>query len=965
MNIIQAFNQLKEKEINLDLLSEVMELRELCEEHNNYEYYFQCTLLIIDIFISESLLDDALKTTLLAQDMLEDKKNDYQDIYKKLLDNLAYIYITNQNYQRALEVEQMKKDFLDSENCNEVNRWLLECSYIHEAIGEKNDALMKLKAIISNNPTDEDKSVALGNLIKLYVDLNELDLAKDKLDESLVLVNKINDLEGIRYCQYLRGKIARLEKKYSESYAFLQKLIGSIDELNFENFNYLNEFLYLLCDMENYQEGLELINKFYSVASESGDLENRLNFYKLSLRFNLLNNKRKKGFYDYAPLLDLINNLEKEILLNKDIRTTKLRENELLIESESSAKAISKKLVDGLETLNFSQKDSIRNFLLKYSYSLIKKIPMDEIQYFIFDKSVSTVLPVLPTNTNVISSYQYRNNRLYERKINYRDIENSVVLKIIEEQKGFTCDLTKPSNNYIDVITKESFAYNYLYAIPLFNDQGIYGCALYLSKTDYILENFSTLFLKTASSIFESHLVNLLFVLNNRLENQLLSTATNELNYGIFYYSDYSKKMILSDNLAKLLKLNNEVTINTFNSLISQADLNDYSKKYSFINEKKNYAITYHLILDNDVVLFREQASPIEINNNLYYVGTIDKVIVDEVIKEINRDKLLYIDDLKKDLDNRKDKSFTGLVIKSNVSNLKIEDRDDYLYNLFTDLKGQLQTTVYLLDDIFVLLFDNCSLKDVKKKVSKNLIKKYNLKYTLLQYPKLLVRLDDFIGFSKFILKENVINDEIEFTNELYAKYISVCTINSCVNKAIVDESVELLVQHVTLDNQLVGYYITPSIKGVYNDTNVMKVIDEELQYRLDSFIINELENKDFISIYSLSLRSLVNICLNGNLKANSKIVFEIKEFSSPLEINDVIQKLGTTRCRLIIPNELVKAITLNNLVTNGSVILGFNEEIEEVYLTNCKKFINPYYFNINNGLKIGKAVRKISELDI
>ena len=80
MNIIQAFNQLKEKEINLDLLSEVMELRELCEENNNYEYYFQCTLLIIDIFISESLLDDALKTTLLAQDMLEDKKNDYWNI---------------------------------------------------------------------------------------------------------------------------------------------------------------------------------------------------------------------------------------------------------------------------------------------------------------------------------------------------------------------------------------------------------------------------------------------------------------------------------------------------------------------------------------------------------------------------------------------------------------------------------------------------------------------------------------------------------------------------------------------------------------------------------------------------------------------------------------------------------------------------------------------------------------------
>lgn len=967
MDIISTYNQLKEKEVNLDLLSEISELRDFCEEEDNKEYYFLCTNLIIKIFINEGLLDDALKTAVYAQSLFDDYKSQYQEIYKTLLDNLAYIYITNQNYLRALEVEHLKKEFLDSNNQEEVNRWLLECSYIHEAIGEKNEALTKLKAILLNNPSDFTKSVALSNLIKLYIDLNDLNSAKEKLVECFELANQINDNEGIRYCEYLNGKIAHLERNYDESYVFLSKLVNSISQLDSENFNYFNEFISLLSDMEKYQEGLDLASKYLDIVNSSTDLENRLVFYKSYLRLNLLINKKKKGFFDYTQLLDQINTIEIEMLKNKNIRTTELRENDLIIESENSAKTISKKLLDGIETLNFKEKDSIRNFLLKYSYSLINKIPMDEIQYFIFDKSVSTVLPVLPTNIDLISSYQYRNNRLYERKIKYRDVEKTAILKVLEEQKIFSCDLSKPINSFVDAITGNDLSYNYLVAVPLFNDQGIFGCALHLSKSDYIVSNFSLAFLKTAAFIFEAHFVNLLFIENNKLENKLLATATNELNYGIFYYNDYNKKMILSDNLKNLLKLSNEILINQYNSLVVQNDLDEYSKKHQAISAKIGYSITYHLNINDEKILFREQANPIELNNSLYYVGTIDKVVIDEVINEINRDKLLSINELKRDLESKKNKSFSGLVIKSNLSMISIDKKDDYLYHLFLDLKAQYQTSVYLMDDLFVLLFDNYSTKDLKKKIAKNLFTKYGCKYTLLQYPKLLVRLDDFIGFSKFILKQENIDLEIEFTNELYAQYISVCTINSCVNTAIVNDKVELLAQHVTLDNQLVGYFITPNIMGIYNDPNVLKVIDKDLQYRLDECIINQLENKDFISIYSLSLDSLLNICINKEIKETAKIVFEIKEEANidSLKINRIIQSLSTTKCRLIISNNLLRAITLDNLIINGSVILGFNEVIEEKYLNNFKEFITPYYFNILNGLKISKVVRKLSELNI
>ena len=959
MDIIQTYNRLLEKEKNLDLLSEVDELRNYCEKDNK-EYYYLCTNLIIEIFLNEELLNDALKTSLIALEKIEIEKELYKDPYKKLLDDLAYIYITMQNYPRALEVEQLKKEVINSDDLNEVNRWLLECAYIHEAIGEKNDALMKLKAIVSNNPNDQDKAVALSNLIKLYIDAKDLKVASEKLNECLELVNRINDLQGIRYCKYLQGKIYHLEKNYKNSYKILIELIKEIQELDSENLNYLNEFLVLLFDMGLVQEGLELTKKYYDKVSLINDLENKVIFYKNCLRLDLLFDKKKKGFYDDTLLFKQINDLENEILINKNIITTELRENNSFIESENSAKTAMNKIVDSLNDLDFTNKSSLRNFLLQYSNSFVSKVPTDEIQYLIFDKSVANVLPVLSTNVEMISLYQYKNLRLYERKIGYKNIEKSAALKVFEEQQPFICDLSKPSNSFNDVITLENCNqnYNYLMAMPLFNDFGIFGCVLYFSKSEFIKENFSQVFIKTSSKIFESHLINLLFEENNKLESELLHTATSELNYGLFYYNDYNKKLILSANLSKLLNLNNEVNISSYNSLVNNSDLDEYSKKYQFISEQKKYLITYHLNINNEVVLFREQASPIMINNSLYYVGTIDKIEINDVVVELNKDKVLDSIKLKEALDLKKDKSFTGLIIKSNVNNLKLEEKDDYLYNLFNILKDKFNQPVYLNEDSFIVLFDNLSVKDVKKKFSAKFFEKYNCKYTLLQYPKLLVRLDDFLGLSKYLLDQDSMNSEIEFSNELYANYISVNTVCSCVSKSIVNETVELLAQHVTVSNQFLGYYISPNVMGVYN-SNALKVINDDLKSRLDEYVIKNLEDKDFISIYPISLESL----LNKKIKNDAKIVFEINSFTDSYLINQVIENLSTTKCKLIISNQLLKVISLNNLVNNGGTILGFNETIDENYLDYINKFISYHYFNCNEGLKVSNVTYKLSKL--
>ena len=87
------------------------------------------------------------------------------------------------------------------DNIDEVNRWYLEMAYIYAALNQKDKALLNLKAILNNYPSDYLKSYALSNITKLYIDQNMIAEAKDTLNECIALVY-LNDKEGI--IRYLR-----------------------------------------------------------------------------------------------------------------------------------------------------------------------------------------------------------------------------------------------------------------------------------------------------------------------------------------------------------------------------------------------------------------------------------------------------------------------------------------------------------------------------------------------------------------------------------------------------------------------------------------------------------------------------------------------------------------------------------------------------------------------------------------
>ena len=945
----ELYLKLKEKEVSLDLLEEADSFRKEAKLSNNDEYYLRGTLIIIDIFTQgdDSLLDDALRLGIDNYDLARSYSEKYPDIYKDYLYLLSYIYITKQLYQQALPIEIERKNYINPEDKKEVNRWQLELAYIYNALDEKNEALRKFQAILVNDPDNETKSVCLSNLSQLYIEENDFDNAKKTLEENYRFAKEINDEEGIRYINYLKGKIFRLTKEYKNSYNTLYPLIKDIAELNMENFIYLNEFITLLIDMERYSEGSELVNKYYNSANYSFDLADKLTFYKNALRIEIEENgkKRRGALYDATSLLDKISEIEQVIQKNKEVKTSKIRESELDLDSYNKERAITSKIKENLLKVNTSNYTSLRDFLISYSKSLNDVIPMDEVLVVLFDKTLNQDLTIIPLKEELISTYEYKNNRLYERKMTYNELDKTVVLDIINNNSIINLDFTKSNYAYVNPVSKDFYVnekVKYLIGFPLVNQDMVFGEVIYLSKSNNILDYYNNSLLEIITSLFKSNLKNMLYVENNNLEHSLYETITKEQGFGVFYYSDSNKLYILSDGLKELIKVNKtELSVDSFNDLIIKSDITKYSKKYQEISANKDYTITYHLLIDDKETLVKERGVATLINNNLYYVGTITKIELDKnAVKELNNE-ILDLNSLNEELERRRKEKFSVLAIYNSFDQ-----------NYYQELKNKFKELVYFNNNIYYLLF-NQKLKELNVliKLNKDLLKN---KYTIIEYPAPLVRIDDLVNVASYVLETATTNYTV-FTNEIYASFISINTIEAMVNRAIMEDKISLLSQNVTLNNQFVGYVINPSVYDLIN----LKVVSSETIKLLDRYMVKKMADMDAISIYSLSLESLKEILDNDILQKSSRLVFNITSFNDSSLINKCIDKLVDTKSRLIIDSNLFMDISVHNIFEHGDIILAFSN-IKEEDKELIEKYINNYYiFDDVNSLKVSKIINK------
>ena len=230
MSIREKYKELTGRPLTLADFSDIMELKSQCRQEMNQEYLYLCDILIIDIYINENLWDDALNTAVKALGNLDNVV--FQKIYISLLDRIIYIFIHKRNYKSAYRYAFMKRNALDLENVDEVNRWYLEMAYIYAELNQKDKALLHLKAVLNKYPDDNTRSLALSNLTKLYIDQAQVNEAKETLNECLSLVYKLEDEEGIVYCEYLNAKLHILEKNYKLARQSFQEIFKNIHAIS-------------------------------------------------------------------------------------------------------------------------------------------------------------------------------------------------------------------------------------------------------------------------------------------------------------------------------------------------------------------------------------------------------------------------------------------------------------------------------------------------------------------------------------------------------------------------------------------------------------------------------------------------------------------------------------------------------------------------------------------------------------
>ena len=170
----------------------------------------------------------------------------------------------------------------------------------------------------------------------------------------------------------------------------------------------------------------------------------------------------------------------------------------------------SKKTLDDFNNLinEFSKNNEtdLRKFLMNHSKVLENYLGINECLYLIFSENNINIIPTFSPDTYYIKSYNYKNSRLYERKLNYDDLENTAVINVLNSKEEVLYDFTDTPCKIVDPVYKKSYLdmqYKYLNVCPLLDNNECFGCCIYLSKVKDITSNFEKTGLILGTKILE------------------------------------------------------------------------------------------------------------------------------------------------------------------------------------------------------------------------------------------------------------------------------------------------------------------------------------------------------------------------------------------------------------------------------------------------------------------------------
>ena len=561
VSLREEYDYLLSKELKFNLIDEIKAFKEKCINNGNDEYLYKADLLISDVYLEHKSFEEPLK--LLLSDFKIIDPTLYSKIYVEVVERILYIYITRQNYRLALKYASIKEKYIDKTSLAQLNRFLLEKSYIYAELNETDKAIECLNTIIKN-PTSDTLPYALSNITKLYIDKKNVCMAEESLNKCLALNS--DDQEGRVYCDYLLAKICILKENYNDA-LFLLKQIFENEDINQMTLTMVNDYLELMYSLKKYDEMALAISKLALFINASDDLYIQKQFLRNKIRYFIATrdyNRLQDAFNDYELLDKKIVNNEKKIAL----------EVSLLEKDDHAAEAVNN-IIDDLDNLvsvfnNNGAYPSLRELIMNFCRSLQSATSFDEATFMLITKPYN--LEFIPQND--IEIYHYKNQRVYEKLLTESCLKNSISEMVINQNKPIGLDLSKNAIDFIDVFYNRTYKeenISFLYAVPCFYQGSIFGVMTFASRTRNLTDKNASVIFDFASKILESSVTTFnteeLFNITNEMYNRTVLSN----NIGLIKYTD--DEMYLSNSLMNLLRFkNNYIKRRSFLSLISKND---------------------------------------------------------------------------------------------------------------------------------------------------------------------------------------------------------------------------------------------------------------------------------------------------------------------------------------------------------------------------------------------------------
>lgn len=965
MNIRERYQKLSTSTASDYTVEEIKSLRVDCAKENNLQYLYYCDLLLIEIYNTRGKTDEAL--SIASKDISLVDPTLFRNIYLSFLDQLIYIYISKKNYKTAYRYLHMKKDYLDYNDNNEVNRWYLESAYVYSELKNKSKALQCLEAITKNNCDKSMLSLVYSNITKLYIDEENIYKAKENLDLCLKYVFEINDEEGKVYCDYLYAKLCVLEKNTKTAIKVYNEMFKSMKEISGDYLSIYLEFINLLIDNDDLDYANKLLSKVEEEYKLTTDKYLKMAYYKTILKIHCY--KTRKPTIDYVKLLNQIEVLDAEISENEAYLSDENNEDDQNTMVMNKLYEENNKILNLVNSISCSLfNDNVRNTLIDYLKNLNDFVMIDEAQLVVFDKSIYSPIIELYSDFDKVWTYQTKKERCYERMFTFTQLRNTVFETVIDSKQELSFDLMNYNSKLIDVITQKSLKdlnYNYIVCLPIFDNKTLIGSMLYLSKKNDITSNRNQMILQIANKLLESKLVSLFMQENLRSQKNILNNAINAMQEGLYYFNPSSDEIILSNQAKNFLGFNeNRINREAFLNLIDSAEQEEYvNVVLKALNVGESYKFTFHLEIDSEKVLIEEKASPyISKDGNIdFYVCTLSKIdyLVENTLYSSNG-----ILEFNKTIFEIKEKS-KSVEYKFTLVSFRVWNLNDYagevkelvISEISSIIANAFGSDVYFVDGDFKVICEMMNdlrtierqINQVLKKLDKGIISNeqlINFKSTssVVRYPRDSFNIVDICSFSSIILNKN--KRMQLFSDELYKQHIKKTSINQIVSEQLKKNDINLLL--LELQSKFgKAYEVKFNIRGLTNRESLLDYLDDKVRLEFElSYMdvlfkkIDKIEEDIFVH---LSIYTLDYILKNNSLKGKdlSKIVIVIDDFSN--NIVEILVSMREFKVRFFINLNVLSEMSLSFL--NRKLISGIyiNESIDNKIRENILKVFAIY----------------------